>query len=85
MKTTIKFFTALFVLAFTLNCSRITEKVGEKVNEKVNEKIDEQLKKVDSTLDKNKIDSLMKQMDTLKTKADSLLKDSKEKMEKKTK
>lgn len=80
----LKYFLSLAVLAAVLNCSKLTEKVEEKVNQKVNEKIDEQLKKVDSTLDKNKIDSIFKQMDTLKTKADSLFKEKKEKLEKKT-
>lgn len=71
----IKLFSALLVLGVILNCSKISEKVEQKVNEKVNEKIDENLKKVDSTLDRNKIDSLMKSLDTLKSKADSLLQD----------
>lgn len=71
--TLIKYFGALLILGLVLNCSRITEKVEQKVNEKVNEKIDENLKKVDSTLDRSKIDSLMKSLDTLKTQADSLL------------
>lgn len=81
----IKFLSALMILGFVLSCSRITEKVEKKIDEKVNERIDEELKKVDSTLDRNKFDSLMKSMDTLKTKADSLLKGNKEKMGKKPK
>ncbi|MEO8515050.1 MAG: hypothetical protein ABI543_15945, partial [Ignavibacteria bacterium] len=68
----LKFFTALLVLGVIMNCSKISEKVEEKVNEKVNEKIDENLKKIDSTFDKKKLDSLMKSLDTLKSKADSL-------------
>jgi Zn-dependent M16 (insulinase) family peptidase len=79
MKTILKYFSALIVFAFIVNCSRITEKVEQKVNEKVNEKIDEELKKVDSSLDRNKIDSLMKSMDSLKSKADSMFNESKEK------
>jgi hypothetical protein len=74
---TVKFFIAIFVLAVVVNCSRISQKVEEKVNEKVNEKIDENLKKIDSTFDKNKIDSLMKSMDSLKIKADSLMNNDK--------
>jgi hypothetical protein len=85
MKTTLKFSAALLVLFTILNCSKISEKVEEKVNEKVNEKINEELKKVDSTLDRSKIDSVMKSLDSMKTKADSLIKDSKEKFEKKAK
>ena len=69
----LKFFSALLVLGILLNCSKISEKVEEKVNQKVNEKIDENLKKIDSSFDKNKFDSLMKSLDTLKSKADSLL------------
>ncbi len=76
MKLTIlKYFGSLAILGLVLNCSKISEKVEQKVNEKVNEKIDESLKKVDSTLDRNKIDSLMRSLDTLKSKADSLLDD----------
>lgn len=70
---TIKFLLALVVLISVLNCSKISEKVEEKVNEKVNEKIDKELKKVDSTLDRSKLDSMMKSLDTLKSKADSLM------------
>ncbi|HRE09922.1 MAG TPA: hypothetical protein PLN22_03770 [Ignavibacteria bacterium] len=81
----VKFFTALLVFAFLVNCSKITEKVEEKVNEKVNEKIDENLKKIDSSIDRNSIDSLMKQLDTLKTKADSLLLEESDKRSKKSK
>jgi len=76
MKMTIfKYLGSLIILAVVLNCSNITEKVEQKVNEKVNEKIDENLKKVDSTLDRNKIDSLMKSLDTLKNQADSIFND----------
>ncbi|HAX48301.1 MAG TPA: hypothetical protein PK605_13920 [Ignavibacteria bacterium] len=81
----VKFFTALLVFAFLVNCSKITEKVEEKVNEKVNEKIDENLKKIDSSIDRKSIDSLMKQLDTLKTKADSLLLEESDKRSKKSK
>lgn len=69
----IKFLIALLVLAAALNCSKISQKVEEKVNEKVNEKIDENLKKIDSTFDKGKLDSLMKSMDSIKVKADSMM------------
>ena len=76
MKLTIlKYFGALVILGLVLNCSKISEKVEQKVNEKVNEKIDENLKKVDSTLDRKKIDSWMKSLDTLKNQADSLFDD----------
>lgn len=85
MKTSIKFLAALFVLGLILNCSKISEKVEEKVNEKVNEKIDKELKKVDSTLDRGKLDSMMKSLDTLKSKADSLLNDADDKKGKKSK
>ncbi len=71
MKTTLKFFSALLILGLILHCSKISEKVEEKVNEKVNEKIDKELRKVDSTLDRNKLDSIMKQLDTLKSKQDN--------------
>ncbi|MBE2228091.1 MAG: hypothetical protein IAE93_12130 [Ignavibacteria bacterium] len=81
----VKFFTALLVFAFLVNCSKITEKVEEKVHEKVNEKIDENLKKIDSSIDRKSIDSLMKQLDTLKTKADSLLLEESDKRSKKSK
>lgn len=77
----VKYFSALLVIAAILSCSKISEKVEEKVNEKVNEKIDEQIKKVDSTLDRNKLDSMMRSLDTLKTMADSLMNDGKEKLE----
>ena len=79
MKTTVKFLSAVLVLGLILNCSKISEKVEEKVNEKVNEKIDKELKKVDSTLDRGKLDSMMKSLDTLKSKADSLLNDANDK------
>lgn len=85
MRNSIKILTAFAVLLAVLNCSRITEKVEQKVNEKVNEKIDENMKKIDSTFDKNKIDSLMQSMDSLKTKADSLFDGEKKKLDKKNK
>jgi hypothetical protein len=85
MKTTIKFLSALMVLGLILNCSKISEKVEEKVNEKVNEKIDKELKKVDSTLDRGKLDSMMMSLDSLKTRADSLLQDNDDKKGKKSK
>lgn len=81
MKTTFKYFAALLIVGIILSCSKLSEKVEEKVNEKVNEKIDEQIKKVDSTLDRKKLDSMMKSLDTLKTMADSLLNEGKEKLE----
>jgi tetrahydromethanopterin S-methyltransferase subunit B len=81
----LKYFSALLVLGLVLNCSKISEKVEEKVNQKVNEKIDENLKKIDSTLDKNKIDSLMKSLDTLKSQADSLLNEENTRKTRKTK
>ena len=83
MKNSIKIIMSLAVLSAVLNCSKITEKVEQKVNEKVNEKIDENLKKIDSTFDKNRIDSLMQSMDSLKTKADSLFDGEKKKLDKK--
>jgi hypothetical protein len=83
MKNSIKILTALAVLFAVLNCSKITEKVEQKVNEKVNEKIDENLKKIDSTFDKNKIDSLMQSLDSMKTKSDSLFDGGKKKLDKK--
>jgi len=78
----IKFLLSLLVLAAVVNCSKITDKVEEKVNEKVNEKIDENLKKIDSTLDRKSIDSLMNQMDSMKLKADSLLNEGSKKLKK---
>lgn len=69
----IKYISALLVLGFLVNCSKISEKVEEKVNQKVNEKIDENLKKIDSFFDRKSIDSLMKKLDTLKSQTDSLL------------
>jgi hypothetical protein len=78
-----KFLLALFVLGFLLNCSKLTQKVEEKVNQKINEEIDEKLKEVDTNLSRQKLDSIMKSLDTLKTKADSLLQDAKEKTNKK--
>lgn len=81
----LKYFSALLVLGLVLNCSKISEKVEEKVNQKVNEKIDENLKKIDSSFDKNKLDSLMKSLDTLKTKADSLLNEENNRQTRKTK
>lgn len=79
---TIKFLFSLLVFAAIVNCSKITDKVEEKVNEKVNEKIDENLKKIDSSLDRRSIDSLMNQMDSIKLKADSIFNDSKKKIKK---
>lgn len=81
MRTIIKFSVSVLVLGVVLNCGKISEKVEEKVNQKVNERIDEELKKVDSIFSNNKLDSVMKSLDTLKTKADSL----KQKLEKKAK
>ena len=81
----IKYLSAFLVLGLVLNCSRITEKVEEKVNEKVNEKIDENLKKIDSSIDRKSIDSLMRHLDTLKSKADSLMQEETEKQSKKSK
>lgn len=78
----IKFLLSLLILAAVVNCSKITDKVEEKVNEKVNEKIDENLKKIDSTLDRKSIDSLMNQMDSLKLKADSILNEGSKKLKK---
>jgi uncharacterized membrane protein YhiD involved in acid resistance len=78
----IKFLLSLLVLAAVVNCSKITDKVEEKVNEKVNEKIDENLKKIDSSLDRKSIDSLMNQMDSIKIKADSIINESKKKFDK---
>jgi hypothetical protein len=81
MKIT-KFLLSLLVLAAVVNCSKITDKVEEKVNEKVNEKIDENLKKIDSSLDRRSIDSLMNKMDSIKLKADSIINESRKKLEK---
>ena len=81
----VKYLSALLVLGLVLNCSKISEKVEEKVNEKVNEKIDENLKKIDSSLDRKSIDSLMRQLDTLKTKADSLMQEETDKRSRKSK
>jgi len=74
---TVKFLAALLVITCVMNCSRISEKIEEKVNEKVNEKIDENLKKMDSTFDKVKLDSLMKSLDSLKLKSDSVVNNNK--------
>ena len=61
----LKFISALIVLAVILNCSKLTQKVEEKVDEKVNKTIEENMKKIDSTFSKEKLDSLKKQIDSL--------------------
>lgn len=65
-----KFITALLILASVLSCSKITEKVEQKVEEKVDEKvnstIEKNMKNFDSTFTKGKLDSLKKQLDSLK-------------------
>jgi hypothetical protein len=80
-----KYLASFIILGLVLNCSKISEKVEQKVNEKVNEKIDENLKKVDSSLDRSKIDSLMRSLDTLKSKADSLLNEENDRQTRKAK
>jgi len=68
MKNTLKFASAISVIIVIASCGWFKKTVEEKVNEK----IDENLKKVDSTFSKDKMDSLMKQLDSIKIKADSL-------------
>lgn len=68
MNNKIKFIISILILFLILSCGWFRQKVEEKVNEK----IDENLKKIDSSFSKGKIDSLIKQMDTLKLKSDSL-------------
>ncbi len=58
---------SVFILIAVLNCSKITEKVEQKVNEKVDQKIEENMKKIDSTFSKEKLDSLKMAMDSLST------------------
>ena len=61
-----KFIISLLILAGILSCSKITQKVEEKVDEKVNSTIEKNMKKIDSTFTKEKLDSLKKQLDSLK-------------------
>ena len=61
---------AVFVLICVLNCSRIEEKVEQKVNEKIDKKIDETMKKIDTSLSVQQIDSLKHSMDSLSTDSD---------------
>ncbi len=61
----LKFISALIVLGGLLSCSKITQKVEEKVDEKVNKTIEKNMRKIDSTFSKEKLDSLKKQIDSL--------------------
>jgi sensor domain CHASE-containing protein len=62
------FLLSLFVLLTVLNCSWIQEKVEQKVNQKIDQKIDESMKKLDSSLSREKLDSLQMLMDSISTK-----------------
>jgi hypothetical protein len=70
MKNLWGYITSVFILIAVLNCSKIEEKVQQKVNEKVDQKIEENMKKIDSTFSKEKLDSLKKIMDSLSTDQD---------------
>ena len=67
MKKLLPYLVSLAVLAAVLNCSRISEKIEKKVDEKIDQKIDETMKKMDSSFEKIRIDSLMKITDSLNT------------------
>lgn len=67
MKNIFRYIVSLIILAVVLNCSRISEKIEKKVDEKIDQKIDETMKKMDSSFEKIRIDSLMKITDSLKT------------------
>ncbi len=69
MKDTIKYFSAVLIIALITSCGWFKKKVEEKVNEK----IDENLQRIDSSLGKSKMDSLMKQLDSLKINSDSVM------------
>lgn len=67
MKNKLRFITAILIFSLIASCGWFERKVEQKVNEK----IDENLKKIDSTFSKSKMDSLMKQLDSIKISSDS--------------
>ena len=78
MKNTIKFITAITIVIVIASCGWFKKTVEEKVNEK----IDENLRKIDSSFSKERMDSLMKSLDSIKVKSDSLINKNKGKSEK---
>ena len=65
----IKIIFAFFVIFLITSCGWLKDKVEKKIDEKVNQTIDENLRKIDSNMSRQKLDSL-------KSKLDSLMNDS---------
>ena len=61
----LKILASFIILILALSCSRITHLVERKVVEKVNKTIDENMKKMDSTFSKEKLDSLKSLLDSI--------------------
>ena len=80
MKNKLKFIIAITIVIVIASCGWFKKTVEEKVNEK----IDENLRKIDSSLSKERMDSLMKSLDSIKVKSDSIINKNKGKSEKRS-